>query len=584
MSLNKYSTDESCVVIFSPHSGVVPTSNLNHIFGRILESTDEKVIHITCSGQLQYWCPVMTSSKIDFTASKIEKKKICKSCTSISKLQFSLSKMLRIDMSQLISQNDLIETEHLVNEINETNWHKFTYKGLPLGIWSTYSTMIDYKAISPDSRSEIFTRYKLDLSSAVNSAKVGFKLSEMMKIKFALANSFEYPDSRAFLGALEKAHVRTFSFNNSGQLNLQENLIQLNPATKFTDPYSDERYNKGIHSPLSVVEIDLVEEHLKNIMVGNSTYSYSVRPSSQNFSSRMRLNDFNLNVLVLTSSPDEVEASKLAELRPESMIEDNDLRIFSETFELAQKNPKVNFIIRLHPRLVPNHRDSSTSYLIAQINEFKEISPRNVTWNVPEDSISLYNLFPLCDFVLTYRSSAALEALALGKKVFFIDQRKNPIRSKDFKAEINEPIENRFSKFLKDFDTENNNELVSSWRYWATHLLRTNYWILEKTYTHTILQARVSDRLGRSISSGRLQMNFSKRLSPNIKIFIDFLRRFPAFKNSMKLYRNSNSSSVDEYLNSLVGHYQAWGNPLNSSRELELVLIAARRLQEIPNN
>lgn len=571
-------TGSPVTVLFSPHAGIFPPSNLDDEVARLLQRDHENILKITCSGQLNHWCPVMTAAKLRIDSDSAKRQAVCSSCKGISKIQSLSSITKEIDLSELLSAENELDVASMVASINEENWRDFTYEGLPLGAWSAYNAMIDFKSPSPSARPDAFLRYKADLGGALKSAIAARNLSQQTNIAEALAHSFEYSSPRAFLGVLSRLGVSTFSFYGDGHREFRHRLLTVAPAKKFPDLRMDVRYRRGLEDALTKHEIALVRSHLEGIIQGKGELEYSSPPTKRDLRSSLRIKDFQRSVLVLTSSPDEVQASVVAGLRPDHLLRDNDLQFIQTVLSLASSTPSVNFIIRVHPRLAPNRRDNETSHLLAEIRKFEAEAPFNVTWNFPEDGYSLYDLLPIIEFAIAYRSSAAHEAMALGYRCFFVDSTKNPTFRGEMSDETIQDVSTRFSVFLSV--TKNDpEELVAVWRFLATHLLRVRIDVenLYELRSRGVYNSRNPSR-NWTYPNG-IWHQIRTRIPPSKALILNYL---VGSCRHLLMKRQGSIANVKVQkiaMKDMENWYRLWGSRLNKNTEGGLVKVVSHQLK-----
>jgi hypothetical protein len=577
MKLSMLNRDLPTVVLFSPHAGIFPPSSLDNEVARMLHKADESLIKITCSGQLNDWCPVMTAAKVGFDSDLARRQAICASCKGISSVQSSSLKAQTIDLSELLSAEDELDARDMANSVDEENWRDFAYEGLPLGVWSAYNAMIDFKSPSPSARPDSFLRYKADLVGALKSAIAAKNLSNHIDIMSALSHSFEYSSPRAFLGVLRQAGVRTYTFYGDGHREFRHRLLTVGQANRFPDLGMDERYRRGLEESLSKEEVKLVHSHLQGILRGKGELEYSPPPTQQDLTSSLRVNAFKISALVLTSSPDEVEASVISDLRPTHLLHDNDLEFIRNVLSLAKSTPSVNFIIRVHPRLAPNRRDGETSHLLAEIRKFEAEAPSNVTWNFPEEGVSLYDILPIIHFAIAYRSSAAHEVMALGFRCFFVDPTKDPTFRQGGNGESGKDVSLRFSDFLKSSKSEPS-KLVEVWRFLATHLMRVRIDV-DGLYERRAPQLDKLKGRGRVLSApGAIWDRVRSWVAPSTALILNFL--VWSLRPQKRRGKTSASDSRDEpiSLSEMVSAYRLWGTKLAGPVEEKIVTIASASL------
>jgi hypothetical protein len=135
----------------------------------------------------------------------------------------------------------------------------------------------------------------------------------------------------------------------------------------------------------------------------------------------------------------------------------------------ARVNPDICFIIRVHPREFPNKRDGVKSKNAEKLEEIFNSLPSNVIINWPADDISLYELIGTVDLVLTFWSSAGLEASAFGCPIIIPE---NPICAYTAIADkCSETIEQYWNDILEGLNISwNINRVIKTFRWmWLNH-------------------------------------------------------------------------------------------------------------------
>ena len=87
-----------------------------------------------------------------------------------------------------------------------------------------------------------------------------------------------------------------------------------------------------------------------------------------------------------------------------------------------KKRPDLRLIVRLHPRDLPNKRDSVLSEQHAKWMGLLATLPTNVVLNHPDQKVSFQEVCFVSDVVVTGWSSTAIEAMLLGKPVVTYDE------------------------------------------------------------------------------------------------------------------------------------------------------------------
>jgi hypothetical protein len=182
-------------------------------------------------------------------------------------------------------------------------------------------------------------------------------------------------------------------------------------------------------------------------------------------------------VVVLLSSPDETRSSMLvdAEYHRDPDRGYSDIAEFiTAARELAVQSPELDVVLRLHPRLMPNKRESVSSPDLEAILTSLQDLPANAHINGPGDGISLYDLIGIASAALNQSSSSGLEYLSLGLPVVSYD----PVRQNAYPPEFGPCVDRFDPRSLADAvrgavaTGRSADHSVNAFRWYATALLR----------------------------------------------------------------------------------------------------------------
>jgi hypothetical protein len=173
--------------------------------------------------------------------------------------------------------------------------------------------------------------------------------------------------------------------------------------------------------PIGAADIDLVAGHLSGLFAASSGFVYSSElegTSATELRTRLGIQPGAPVLVAAMSSEDELLAIRLIDAIP-SAIEQTSLFVdqfewVDHLFGYAREHPELHLVLRLHPRMFPNKREAVLSPVVARIMALREGAPRNVTFNMPEDGIGLYDLMQVVDVLLNFRSSVGAELAAVG--------------------------------------------------------------------------------------------------------------------------------------------------------------------------
>jgi hypothetical protein len=302
---------------------------------------------------------------------------------------------------------------------------EFQIEGIEVGKIALHDVLLSYKRadLAFDEGSAIWA----DILNLVRGCLlVGMWLRRALRteniVGLCVYNS-HYSINRMACAICKQEGVPTYSIHGGASLRyLWETLMlvpgdidQYKPACRVN--WSRSYKNRA----LRLADVKLVGEHFDELTSGTMAHAYSAPVGSADSNALIKTvnPDGKRKVLLAaTSSADErfaLEQSGIREIFPDSSY------MFPTQIEwlefLVSKvgaSDDVALIIRVHPRELPNKRESQESSNAVKLRELLQALPDNVIVNWPTDNISLYELILRVDLVLTCWSSAGLEASLFG--------------------------------------------------------------------------------------------------------------------------------------------------------------------------
>jgi hypothetical protein len=148
-----------------------------------------------------------------------------------------------------------------------------------------------------------------------------------------------------------------------------------------------------------------VTEHFKELLNAKSIFTYSVKKSlaHNRIRSFFGIPDSSKILVATMASYDEEVAAEFigAKKTFDNEIFFNQIAWIKELISYAKEQPNVFLVIRPHPREFANKREQKTSEHARQILELIASGlPLNVRFNLPADSISIYDFIDEADVFL----------------------------------------------------------------------------------------------------------------------------------------------------------------------------------------
>ena len=229
-----------------------------------------------------------------------------------------------------------------------------------------------------------------------------------------------YGKNRTIKLFAEKLKIKVFSVHAGGNIanRLQTLMITLKDQNEHDFYLKKKVWVDYKDVSLNKYDIKNITNHYEALLKSKSAFVYSSAVKKKfNFREYYNIEKEKKILLIILSSPDETISAKLIGLRTSSQ------KMFRDTIEWIRfliknySNRKdVVLIIRPHPREFPNKRDGVLSDNGIKLSLFfnKIKKNKNIIINLPADNVSIYNLIPYCDSVLTMGSTTTIETTLLG--------------------------------------------------------------------------------------------------------------------------------------------------------------------------
>jgi hypothetical protein len=410
------------VIFFSPHGSIWQHSFPESILADHLKKLGMNIEYIGCEGILSKQCTTMWMNESKMNLSNSDKKQICKNCIQDQKKIVNSFKYNYLTLENFITKKDLEK----INKISEslknksvTLISKYSYDGIEIGKFALYETALNYKKNNFEFKLFEKKKYLSDLRGCLISLIAFKKILEKKYYAVFLYNTY-YAKNRTVKFLAERLGIKVFSIHAG--YNLFNRLQRLMITSQ--DHYDHDLYLKEkkwtIFKRVSLNKtiIETIVNHFKILLKAQNFYVYSKAvKKSINIRDYFKIDNKKKILLAILSSPDERVAINMIGAPTSTQ------KVFKDSFEwlnflieYVSNKKDVVLIIRPHPREFPNKRESVLSSNAVKLNKFfsKIRRNENIIINSPADNISINNIIPYCDSVLTMGSSSTMEATSLG--------------------------------------------------------------------------------------------------------------------------------------------------------------------------
>jgi hypothetical protein len=386
-----------------------------------------------------------------------------------------------VSLDENISKETLRSIANLVDTVDKKNYEQFVVDDLPIGKYSTYLSLLHHKTESVTDTDESWMEYLNDLKNALISLKAIKRICQAGLPEYLLVCNPLYPSNRIVTEYLSNLGVKLISVSAGGLLPDRFETLNIFPTISSSQTIAhSESISRGVSIPLTKVEAERLDRHLYELTQGKDPWVYSSVGTGLNASQvkdLLGMRKESTVVTVLLSSPDEARASVAVQAeylenlgldlsKPEEFL--------GSVIEAAKELPDFDFIVRVHPRMLPNKREQVVSTDLTSLLAILETRSPNVYLNIPEQNLSIYEVMEISDVVVNHTSSAGLEFLGHGIPAVHYDPDRLGIYPYSFGLNVNrgERIAPIIQEAAQAGRSAQNIEAARGW--WATVLMRAS--------------------------------------------------------------------------------------------------------------
>jgi hypothetical protein len=410
------------VVLFAPYANIWEHSFPESLVAEGLVGRGASVTAVRCGTMLQPHCVAMSAAGVPATAPQATRDRVCVACMKRRDLLDEAFPYDSVVLDRLLTDDDRAAAAHARESVTIDDWMDFRFEGVALGAYSAYEILLDNKVAGTAIPPEVWPQYLAKLEQSVVTFLAGRRLLSDSAAEHVLVYNRLYAVNHAFCAAAESLGIPTYTLQGGGHIVRRgETLTMFRGTESLADVFGTAAWAEYASAPIGADEVELVREHVDGLLEGSSAWAYSSafeahQPAA--LRARFGVPDGASVLLVPMSSEDEINAARLADVLPAESSYDS---LFADQFEwirylfeYATARPELRVIIRLHPRMFPNKRESVTSPVVGRLLELLDQRPANIALNLPTDDVSLYDLMQIVDVLLNFRSSAGAELAAFG--------------------------------------------------------------------------------------------------------------------------------------------------------------------------
>jgi hypothetical protein len=412
------------LLFFSPHSNIWPHAYPEWLLAEATRKKGNDVCVVNCDGLIHDHCIAMNEAGLHNDSTKQQQEKVCQTCRKRSDLFTKRFALPRVLMDDYFSSSDEARVQTELTTIAPQQWHEYEFQGMPIGRYAAYEFLLKYKINSLDIPEELWDFYLGQLANALRTHIAVDRVLEDVNPERTVAYNTLHSCSRVFAKLSESRDIPCIYIERDHGRTKREMVRVLRDDRTVYEAPASSTWKHWSNMPVSRDESRMVLDAVATQFKGTNAFVYTkahkkIDPKTTR--KRLHIGKNQKVAVAVLSSRDEVFAAELVgQYRhkvSDSSLFASQLEWISHLLELAERRPEIKFVIRVHPRLFPNKRESRASDHGEMLRDMLQRVPENVIVDWPSGGHSLYDLLQVCDVVLSGGSSVGGEAALFGMPV-----------------------------------------------------------------------------------------------------------------------------------------------------------------------
>ena len=472
-------------------------------------------------------------------------KKICKLCIDTKNLYLRNSNFKNVLINNYISNFEIKKINSILEQVTKDNFMELKIFDIEISRYTLFNFLVSQKKSDLFFSDFEFERFKIRLKDSLKSL-YGFKnILSKNKYDYVVAFSTEYSLNRPCIELADKMGIKVLNMGNGKQTNSKFNFLKISRGTNQGLYYeANENWDQFKKQPITNENFSFVKEYILSFLNSETFMNYSNKLTNKSIRQYFQINKkYKKIVLVALSSQDERYGDLLSkvvqskEKNCKSEYFNDDLEWCEWLIQNIKSYEDIYFIIRFHPRSLSTKRNIKTSDRIEKIIKLSKQKYNNISFNFPDEPLSIYDFITETDLLLQSASSTSFEFGLFGIPSLTYDKNLYYFHNDTcfFPQHFNEYLD-QISFLLKKENFDRKKIVVNAFR-WL--LIQLNYEHINisdvfhpsvkgstsSTYKKYIL--RFVNKIQKHIGINFIVRNYLKKMNhpKNIKIFYEIFEK-----------------------------------------------------------
>lgn len=414
---------QDVVMFFSPYAGIWPHAMPEALVVSALQRQGAKIVYVVCNGVYSDGCYAMSAYGVSGDASVAAREKVCRRCKKQRDLLIKQLSVRVVVVDELLDTKSVAKIKSIMSDVTIDNIETYQYEGFFMGRYAIHETILHHKLTALSEMTlDSLRDFRLKLKHVLISYFVGKKLLELFSPNRMVIYNTHASTNYTLMKLAESTGVPTFGLHAGG--NMSDRLSTLYVFRQDMVALYQGWIQRFLHGwgdfPVSALGAKNATKHFLALAAGKTAWAYSTPKSAKHFDikSYFGIRPDQKVLLATLSSYDELYSSQMMgvmDIYP--LMFSTQVEWMREVIAYVKQRSDLFLLIRVHPRELPNKRDSVHSTHARMLADELQQLPSNVRINWPSDGISLYDFIPYIDVGLNGWSSAGKELAMLGVPV-----------------------------------------------------------------------------------------------------------------------------------------------------------------------
>lgn len=404
-------------LFFAPHSFIWIHAYPEALVAEALVVEGFDVHYVGCGKALSSWCVSMESTGAQESMPQIEKSIICAKCVQNKKHLIDHFGFSTSDLISYLIADDIKTIEKILQTIRREDIIDFKINGLEIGRASLYNFVLNRKKQFSKGFSDAeLADFLISFRSTLISYYAGRRLLEQHQPEKVIFYSSSYSANLVVRMQAEQLGIDCFSIYAGPNWHNRLQRIHISSTDSFK-AYRDKLAlwaDQHKFLPATQEALDSALVFNKALIAGKHIMVYgggNRKLQPYEIKEKWGIPSTSTVLFIATSSYDELYAAQSIKALPENPVAafKSQIEWIKSTIEYVERRKNLSLIIRVHPRELPNRRETIGSEHSLQLKAILSDLPGNVKVNWPDDGMSFYDWLEIIDVGLNSWSSAGKE-------------------------------------------------------------------------------------------------------------------------------------------------------------------------------